>query len=70
LFLAFARLLFILAISSFDVFARNMFARKLKQTAYTVHSFHLLACPGRALTLAGLKRAGLKISDRKGPDRA
>ena len=61
-FLAFARLLFILykliataVISSFNVLARNKFSRKVRQTAYNVHSFHLLGEPGQALILAGLK---------------
>ena len=73
-FSAFARLLFILyklitsaVISSFDVLARNKFSKKneINDYAYNVHSFHLLGELGRALTLVCLKRAKLKILDRK-----
>jgi len=34
------------------------FPENRRQTAYNVHSFHLLGEPDRALTLVGLKRAG------------
>jgi len=34
------------------------FPENTRQTAYNVHSFHLLGEPDWALTLAGLNRAG------------
>jgi len=46
------------------------FPENMRQTAYEVHSFHLLGEPGRALTLAGLKWAAPQNFGENGSVRA